>query len=728
MNRYTLRLYKSKKCNMKCSYCNIDYNNSNLELNNKEIIEFILNDENYYNIDKRNIYLYGGEPTIVYDDDILQFIKKHFYKCTIITNFLDKVNIQRIVNIFGNKVRFEVSLNKNEVVKSNIEEFKNYINELHLVLTESSINDLLDWVNFAYDIGIQLRISPELTTSEYLYDLSKLNVIMNVVFRNHKEYILSNYHDVRKGSPVKSYSECLDSNIVISNSGNIYSCEYFSDIYKYDNENKLGHISNFSLSSYNPVHVDCDHCISKDNTNFDKYKINQFNIWFDKFVKEFDYILIPEIVLLFLTEQCNLRCEYCFEKDKKNTGKIMSDEIITKYITYAYENSTEERPINILMFGGEPTLVLNKIKFIGNLYSDLKNSSIKPGYLTFTINTNLIDMTDETLNTLVWFGNLVKYFDISVSLDGCKAMQDRRSKDTYQTVLHNVATLRNSLELPKPDCSRVGSSITISKSSTMLKEDYHMLYESVINMLEERELFDMFTIGYAVDCDDNKSNYEVASNMFNCYKTIINIINDSKSLFDKETRDLISEYLDPINIYSYIGEPKPDCGAFSYYLTVKSDGDIIPCHSCFGLEEPCFFKPNLISEDGRIHISYNDTAFHFYNKFINEFNRGYIDIMSEYTGDSCRNCNYFNLCKCIKNSKLIDKDTLMRWENDCMRTLEQADIFLDFLKLEHESQLKELQDVEFKKMTALDTGMRQLCETQSVIIQIVDTLTNGESE
>ena len=59
-----------------------------------------------------------------------------------------------------------------------------------------------------------------------------------------------------------------------------------------------------------------------------------------------------------LTEQCNFRCDYCYETF---TNDIISDETLEKTIKFLYESNSEM--VEFWMFGGEITTVPEKILF-----------------------------------------------------------------------------------------------------------------------------------------------------------------------------------------------------------------------------------------------------------------------------------------------------------------------------------------------------------------------------
>ncbi len=69
-----------------------------------------------------------------------------------------------------------------------------------------------------------------------------------------------------------------------------------------------------------------------------------------------------KIVILTITEACNLKCTYCFET--KKTKKVMSLDVAKDAIKYAFENSDDFDEIEFDLFGGEPTLHKDLIKKI----------------------------------------------------------------------------------------------------------------------------------------------------------------------------------------------------------------------------------------------------------------------------------------------------------------------------------------------------------------------------
>jgi uncharacterized protein len=63
---------------------------------------------------------------------------------------------------------------------------------------------------------------------------------------------------------------------------------------------------------------------------------------------------------LILTDQCNLRCSYCFEKDKNPHN--MTEETATAAVDFLMTESQQMPNVTILFFGGEPLLRFDLLK------------------------------------------------------------------------------------------------------------------------------------------------------------------------------------------------------------------------------------------------------------------------------------------------------------------------------------------------------------------------------
>ncbi len=136
-----------------------------------------------------------------------------------------------------------------------------------------------------------------------------------------------------------------------------------------------------------------------------------------------------------VTNACNLRCDYCFEKDKNPCSMTVESalkmaEEIDRNFTEVTLKRQPNTTLHIFFFGGEPMLRMDVVKAV----TDYFNS--KPYFVEFGITTNLTLLKDEYIG---FFRD--NDFGILVSLDGTKENHDKHRSGSYDTVVANLKKL-----------------------------------------------------------------------------------------------------------------------------------------------------------------------------------------------------------------------------------------------------------------------------------------------
>ena len=126
---------------------------------------------------------------------------------------------------------------------------------------------------------------------------------------------------------------------------------------------------------------------------------------------------------LQVTQNCNLRCDYCVYSGKYNTrihsNKVMSFEMARKGIDYLFEHSGKTDILRIGFYGGEPLLEFELIK---RCVEYIEEKSDKK-HMNYYITTNATLLTSEVVEFLV------KYkFLLTISFDGLKEIHDSQRK------------------------------------------------------------------------------------------------------------------------------------------------------------------------------------------------------------------------------------------------------------------------------------------------------------
>ncbi len=148
-------------------------------------------------------------------------------------------------------------------------------------------------------------------------------------------------------------------------------------------------------------------------------------------------------LILQVTQQCNLRCEYCAYSgnyyNRKHTTQRMNWDIAKKSIDFYYQHSKETDKFIISFYGGEPLLEFNLIKeCVTYAHQKANNKQVE-----FHMTTNGTLLTDEICKYLINHN-----FYITISLDGDETEHDRNRKfrngtGTFATILKNLDFLIN---------------------------------------------------------------------------------------------------------------------------------------------------------------------------------------------------------------------------------------------------------------------------------------------
>ncbi len=165
------------------------------------------------------------------------------------------------------------------------------------------------------------------------------------------------------------------------------------------------------------------------------------------FILNFSIYYIMNLVLS-LTEQCNLRCTYCYYNvSHVERELVMSNEVLEKSISLALDRTIELNQdfFNITFFGGEPLLRFDSIrkgvKIAKALVKERRSELAKYFNLHFVINTNGTLLNDK----IVAFLKREK-FKIYLSLDGPErshniARRQQNGKGSFRLILPHIQTL-----------------------------------------------------------------------------------------------------------------------------------------------------------------------------------------------------------------------------------------------------------------------------------------------
>lgn len=309
-----------------------------------------------------------------------------------------------------------------------------------------------------------------------------------------------------------------------------------------------------------------------------------------------DYI---KAVCLNIIHGCNLRCKYCFADEGEYHGNkgVMSVETAKKAIDYVIKRSGPRKNIEIDLFGGEPTLIMDTIKEIIKYARDNEAKSNKN--IRFTMTTNATLLNDEMMEFMdKEMGNII------LSLDGRKEVNDRvrikaDGSGSYEDILPNI----------KKMISKRTKGKTYYVRGTFTRDNVDF-YEDVVSMLNEgfREISIEPVVleeGHPLAIRE-----EDLPEIFDNYDKLYNEMARRK----REGKDEFTFYHFNIDLQGgpCVYKRISGCGSGFEYVAITPQGDVYPCHQFVGKEE---YKLGSIFDDTYdVELGKKFKKAHIYNK------------------------------------------------------------------------------------------------------------------
>lgn len=335
-----------------------------------------------------------------------------------------------------------------------------------------------------------------------------------------------------------------------------------------------------------------------------------------------------EAIVLQVTQQCNLRCEYCaysgqyLNRGHKNVR--MSLETAKKGIEFLIENSRDVEQVNIGFYGGEPLLEFELMKK-AILYAKEISEGKK---VTFSFTTNGTLFTKEIIEFLMSYD-----VQIAISLDGPKEVHDRNRKFAVSGC-GSFDKLTKNLEFFKENYpeyfKKIGFNAVLDRTGSFncINEfftTYEVIKDSILMSSGVSPQYTKSEISSSNEEYDIQLNYEVFKMLLARLKKI-DIENISRLVedhYDILRKTLVDER-DRQSMLADMEHHGGPCIPGAKRLFMDVDGNLYPCER--------------VSEDSEVmRIGHVEKGFD-YEKIRNILNVGKI------TQDSCVNCWAFRFC------------------------------------------------------------------------------------
>jgi len=263
---------------------------------------------------------------------------------------------------------------------------------------------------------------------------------------------------------------------------------------------------------------------------------------------------------VFLTENCNHRCNYCFVKGKNDLHR-MSEDVARDSVEFLIRSSRELRWFQMVLFGGEPLLEFDLLQFI--VAYARKRGQETGKQAQFSITTNGTLMTPEIAGYFQQHG--ITYL---LSIDGSKETHDANRKmvsgeSSFDTVMSRLPMMKSMQPWQ-------GARVTLHPDTVeRLREDVELLYQRGINQ---------FIIGPATGVDwpgDALREYERQMILVTDFHV------ERQKVKDPFRMTLYEKDLEIDNVRDQWG-----CGAGRGRVCISVKGDLYGCAKILGVYGP----------------------------------------------------------------------------------------------------------------------------------------------
>lgn len=261
-----------------------------------------------------------------------------------------------------------------------------------------------------------------------------------------------------------------------------------------------------------------------------------------------------------LTEDCNLKCRYCYENKQSRRKNRINVGLTKKILTDFLEEDNEIEIVSISFFGGEPFLAFKEMK---QIFEWIKSGSWKKK-IFLSIGTNGTILTEDIKD---WLTENKDSISVGVSLDGCKIAHDLSRDNSYDTVNKNL-----------PFFMSLWPEETVKM--TISAESIPYVSQSIIE-LEERGIPFTANVVFEDIWGDEESKKRLLSIYEDELLKLVDYYEENPELFPATLVSHRLEYLfldsDKEVRHKSDKKVKRFCGAGHEMRMIDTDGSIYPC-------------------------------------------------------------------------------------------------------------------------------------------------------
>lgn len=275
------------------------------------------------------------------------------------------------------------------------------------------------------------------------------------------------------------------------------------------------------------------------------------------------------IIVVNMTEKCNLVCSYCYAHSEENRNALFSDEDIVCYIDTVYRNLQSTRYLTIVFHGGEPLMIYHRLKWIIERVRGISSS------IRISVQTNGTMLTVEI--ACFFKDNNVS---IGLSLDGTSSISNKNrifksGASTVNAVIEGIKILL----LVQNDFG-VLSVITPQNTPYIVQT-----FDALIELGVKNFAFNFLLQSESAHSEIKEIDYR---QLASAYEDIACRINDINSM--RDYKDFVSERSTTTLIRSLLHQEQSicyctPCGAGTQTIAIDIKGDVYACDCLVGHKE-----------------------------------------------------------------------------------------------------------------------------------------------
>ncbi|MBR2916426.1 MAG: thioether cross-link-forming SCIFF peptide maturase [Clostridia bacterium] len=273
---------------------------------------------------------------------------------------------------------------------------------------------------------------------------------------------------------------------------------------------------------------------------------------------------------LLISQDCNLRCEYCFaETGDFGMGRsLMSLETGKKAIDFLLEKSGNRENLELDFFGGEPLMNFDVVKEIVE-YARMREKECGKNF-RFTVTTNGLLLTDDKID----FINK-EMSNVVLSIDGRKCVNDKMRHRIDGTGCYDTIIEKFRKTVDSRGNKEYYVRGTYTKYNLDFSEDVFHLYEQGFDQISVEPVVAPNTAPYALTEKELPAIFAEYDKL--AERLLENDKNGKHFNFFHFMLDLDQG---PCAIKRLRG-----CGCGNEYVAISPNGDIYPCHQFVGIDE-----------------------------------------------------------------------------------------------------------------------------------------------